>query len=91
MGEAEVTLFLGSFLCLVVMVTKPDVRALFPRHGRFRGELVDWPSCYVTTLLPKRPAVTLLCQVSESGLSSASVAGKTGSSCAGRGNVLEYW
>lgn len=85
------TLFLGSFLCLMVMVTKPDVRALFPQPGRFRGELVDWPSRCMTTLLPKRPAVTLLCQVSEPGLSSASVAGKTGSSCAGRGNALVCW
>lgn len=30
MGEAEVTLSLGPFLCLVIMVTKPDVRAFFP-------------------------------------------------------------
>lgn len=38
MGEAEMTLFLGAFLCLVAMV-----RASFPQPGRFRGELIDWP------------------------------------------------
>lgn len=62
------TLFLGPFLRLAAMVTKPESRAFFPWPGRLGENWVDCPGHHATTLLPKRPTAALLCCWAETGL-----------------------
>lgn len=84
-GGVRSDLLLGLLLCLAATV-RSQMQGPISLPGEVQGT-VRLTGHHTTTLVPKWPGATLLCQVLELGPRAASGAGRSGASCAG-GNAL---